>query len=92
MQVIPCIDIRAGKCVRLLQGQVDQQTIYGDDPVSMAQRWADAGATLLHVVDLDGAFSGQMGNLAVIQAMARRLTIPVELGGGLRNQIGRAHV
>lgn len=85
MHIIPCIDIRAGKCVRLLQGQADQQTVYGDDPVLMAQRWAEAGAPMLHVVDLDGAFAGQMGNFAVIQSLTRRLTIPVELGGGLRD-------
>lgn len=85
MQVIPCIDIRAGKCVRLLQGQADQQTIYGDDPVAMAQRWAEAGAPLLHIVDLDGAFAGQMHNFGVIQAMVQAISIPVQLGGGLRD-------
>ncbi|MGE3538998.1 MAG: 1-(5-phosphoribosyl)-5-[(5-phosphoribosylamino)methylideneamino]imidazole-4-carboxamide isomerase [Candidatus Tectimicrobiota bacterium] len=85
MQVIPCIDIRAGQCVRLLQGQADQQTVYGHDPVAMAQHWAAAGAPRLHVVDLDGAFAGQMGNFPLIQAIARQLPIPVELGGGLRD-------
>lgn len=85
MQVIPCIDIRAGKCVRLLQGQADQQTIYGDDPVAMARRWAEAGAPLLHIVDLDGAFAGQMHNFGVIQAMVQAISIPVQLGGGLRD-------
>jgi len=85
VQVIPCIDIRAGKCVRLLQGQADQQTIYGDDPVAMAQRWAEAGAPLLHIVDLDGAFAGQMHNFGVIQAMVQAISIPVQLGGGLRD-------
>ena len=85
MQVIPCIDIRAGKCVRLLQGQADQQTVYGDDPVVMARRWAEAGAPLLHIVDLDGAFAGQMHNFGVIQAIVRAIPIPVQLGGGLRD-------
>lgn len=85
MQVIPAIDIRAGKCVRLLQGQADQQTIYGDDPVAMAQRWEQAGAPCLHVVDLDGAFAGQMGNFAVIAQIAQAIAIPVQLGGGLRD-------
>ena len=85
MQVIPCIDIRAGKCVRLLQGQADQQTVYGDDPVAMAQRWTDVGAPLLHIVDLDGAFAGQMHNFGVIQAIVRAVPIPVQLGGGLRD-------
>ena len=85
MQVIPCIDIRAGKCVRLLQGQADQQTVYGDDPVAMAQRWADVGAPLLHIVDLDGAFAGQMHNFGVIQAIVRAIPVPLQLGGGLRD-------
>jgi phosphoribosylformimino-5-aminoimidazole carboxamide ribotide isomerase len=85
VQVIPCIDIRAGKCVRLLQGQADQQTVYGDDPVAIAQRWAEAGAPLLHTVDLDGAFAGQMHNFGVIQAIVRAIPIPVQLGGGLRD-------
>jgi len=85
VQVIPCIDIRAGKCVRLLQGQADQQTVYGDDPVAMARRWAEAGAPLLHIVDLDGASAGQMHNFGVIQAMLQAISIPVQLGGGLRD-------
>jgi len=85
VQVIPAIDIRAGKCVRLLQGQADQQTVYGHDPVAMARRWAEAGAPRLHIVDLDGAFAGQMHNFAVIQAMLQAVSIPVQLGGGLRD-------
>jgi len=85
VQVIPCIDIRAGKCVRLLQGQADQQTVYGDDPVAVAQRWAEAGASLLHIVDLDGAFAGRMHNFGVIQAIVRALPIPIQMGGGLRD-------
>ena len=85
MQVIPAIDIRHGKCVRLLQGQAEQQTIYGDDPVTMAQRWADAGAPRLHIVDLDGAFAGQMHNLHVIRAIVQAISIPVQVGGGLRD-------
>lgn len=85
MQVIPAIDIRAGKCVRLLQGQADQQTVYGDDPVAMARRWAEAGAPRLHIVDLDGAFAGQMHNFGVIQAVVQAVSIPVQLGGGLRD-------
>jgi len=85
VQVIPAIDIRAGKCVRLLQGQADQQTVYGNDPVAMARRWAEAGAPRLHIVDLDGAFAGQMHNFGVIQAMLQAISIPVQLGGGLRD-------
>jgi phosphoribosylformimino-5-aminoimidazole carboxamide ribotide isomerase len=85
MQVIPAIDIRAGKCVRLLQGRAEQQTIYSDDPVAMAQRWANAGAPLLHVVDLDGAFTGRLQNFAVIQQMVSAVSIPVQIGGGVRD-------
>lgn len=85
MQVIPAIDIRAGKCVRLLQGQADQQTVYGDDPVAMAQRWVDAGAPMLHVVDLDGAFAGQLHNFAVIRRLVQAVAIPVQVGGGMRD-------
>jgi phosphoribosylformimino-5-aminoimidazole carboxamide ribotide isomerase len=85
VQVIPAIDIRAGKCVRLLQGQADWQTIYSDDPVAMAQRWMAAGAPLLHIVDLDGAFAGQVQNFEVIRRIVQAIPIPVQLGGGLRD-------
>jgi len=85
VQIIPAIDIRAGKCVRLLQGRVDQQTVYGNNPVAMAQRWVDAGAPLLHVVDLDGAFAGRLQNFAVIQQIVQAVTVPVQVGGGLRD-------
>lgn len=85
MKIIPALDIRAGKCVRLLQGQAAQQTVYSDDPVAMAQRWVEAGASLLHVVDLDGAFAGQRQNVDVIQRVVQAIPIPVQLGGGLRD-------
>jgi phosphoribosylformimino-5-aminoimidazole carboxamide ribotide isomerase len=85
MQIIPAIDIRAGKCVRLLQGRAEQQTIYGHDPVVMAQRWVEAGAPMLHVVDLDGAFAGQLQNLAVIERLVRAVPVPVQVGGGIRD-------
>jgi phosphoribosylformimino-5-aminoimidazole carboxamide ribotide isomerase len=85
VQIIPAIDIRAGKCVRLLQGQAERQTIYGDDPVAIARRWATAGAPLLHVVDLDGAFTGQLQNLAVIEQIAHTVSVPVQVGGGVRD-------
>lgn len=84
MQVIPAIDLRQGRCVRLFQGDPGQQTVYSDDPVRVARRWQEEGATLLHLVDLDGAFAGRPGNLTVIREVCRALSIPVEVGGGLR--------
>jgi phosphoribosylformimino-5-aminoimidazole carboxamide ribotide isomerase len=85
VQVIPALDIRAGQCVRLLQGQAEQQTVYSTYPVAMAQRWVEAGARSLHVVDLDGAFAGSLQNFDVIQRVVRAVPIPVQLGGGLRD-------
>lgn len=84
MIVIPAIDLAGGKCVRLRQGDMNQQTVYGDDPAAMARHWADQGAEMLHVVDLDGAMGGQSANLPAIAAIVNALSIPVELGGGLR--------
>ena len=85
MIVIPAIDLRGGRCVRLLQGDFARETVYGDDPVQMALRWQAAGATMLHVVDLDGAKAGYAAQAAIVSAIAQALTIPVELGGGLRS-------
>jgi phosphoribosylformimino-5-aminoimidazole carboxamide ribotide isomerase len=84
MNVIPAIDLRGGRCVRLMQGDYDRETVYGDDPVCMARRWQDAGATLLHVVDLDGARDGHPVQASIVQTIVAALTIPVQLGGGLR--------
>lgn len=84
MIVIPAIDLAAGKCVRLRQGDMHQQTIYSDWPADMARHWADQGAEILHVVDLDGAMGGTPANLMSIEAIVRAIDIPVELGGGLR--------
>jgi phosphoribosylformimino-5-aminoimidazole carboxamide ribotide isomerase len=84
MIVIPAIDLAAGKCVRLRQGDMDQQTIYSDTPADMARHWEQQGAEILHVVDLDGAMGGQSANLPSIEAIVRAIDIPVELGGGLR--------
>ncbi len=85
MIVIPAIDLRGGHCVRLVQGDFARETVYGDDPVQMALRWQAAGATMLHVVDLDGAKEGHPAQAAIVSAIAQALTIPVELGGGLRS-------
>lgn len=85
MLIIPAIDLKAGQCVRLYQGAMDQATIYSDDPVAMARQWQDAGAQRLHVVDLDGALSGTGVNTAVIEKICQALSIPVQVGGGLRS-------
>jgi phosphoribosylformimino-5-aminoimidazole carboxamide ribotide isomerase len=86
MEVIPAIDLLNGQCVRLYQGDYDRSEVVGDDPVAVARQWQEQGATRLHVVDLDGARTGQPVNLPVIEAIVQALTIPVELGGGLRTR------
>ncbi len=86
MIIIPAIDIRGGRCVRLLQGDYDRETVYGADPVEMALRWQSLGAERLHVVDLDGARDGAGVNREVIARIAGSLAIPVQTGGGMRNE------
>ncbi|MEG0378342.1 MAG: 1-(5-phosphoribosyl)-5-[(5-phosphoribosylamino)methylideneamino]imidazole-4-carboxamide isomerase [Eubacterium sp.] len=86
MIIFPAIDIKNGKCVRLKQGIKDDETIYFDNPVEVARRWQDEGAEYLHLVDLDGAFDGKPKNLEVVRDIVRALKIPVELGGGIRDQ------
>jgi phosphoribosylformimino-5-aminoimidazole carboxamide ribotide isomerase len=83
--VIPAIDLKDGKCVRLLQGRKEDVTVYSDDPASMARHWEEQGAELLHVVDLDGAFTGEQKNFDKIRAIREAIDIPVELGGGIRD-------
>ncbi|MEZ5073617.1 MAG: 1-(5-phosphoribosyl)-5-[(5-phosphoribosylamino)methylideneamino] imidazole-4-carboxamide isomerase [Solirubrobacterales bacterium] len=82
----PAIDIRAGRAVRLLRGDYDHETGYDADPTDAARRWADGGAEILHVVDLDGARSGTPVNLAVVERIAAAVDLPVQLGGGLRDR------
>jgi len=84
MLIIPAIDLKGGKCVRLRQGLADQATVYADDPVEMARRWEREGAGLLHVVDLDGAFEGRPVHTEVVRRIAAAVGVPVELGGGIR--------
>ena len=84
LHIIPAVDIKNGKAVRLLQGIKDKETIYSDSPLAMAERWAEQGATYLHVVDLDGAFDGESQNEKHIAEIAGKLRIPVEVGGGIR--------
>jgi phosphoribosylformimino-5-aminoimidazole carboxamide ribotide isomerase len=81
----PAIDIRGGKAVRLIQGDYDQETAYDDDPVVAALRWVDGGARWLHVVDLDGARSGEPVNLEHVRRIVAAVSVPVQLGGGLRD-------
>ncbi|MDQ6975546.1 MAG: 1-(5-phosphoribosyl)-5-[(5-phosphoribosylamino)methylideneamino]imidazole-4-carboxamide isomerase [Mariprofundaceae bacterium] len=83
--LIPAIDLKGGHCVRLQQGRMDAATDYGDDPAAMAMRWQAQGASSLHLVDLDGAFAGKPKNREAIKAICAALTIPVQLGGGLRD-------
>jgi phosphoribosylformimino-5-aminoimidazole carboxamide ribotide isomerase len=83
--IIPAIDLKDGKCVRLLQGKKEEVTVYSDDPASMAEHWVDRGARMLHVVDLDGAFSGEQRNIEKIQDIRKRIHIPMQLGGGIRD-------
>lgn len=86
MQILPAIDLRNGKCVRLRQGDYDQETVFGDDPVAMAQRWESAGGQRLHLVDLDGAKAGAPVNVDVIRKIVESVSIPCQLGGGIRNE------
>ncbi|OPY57330.1 MAG: 1-(5-phosphoribosyl)-5-((5-phosphoribosylamino)methylideneamino) imidazole-4-carboxamide isomerase [Pelotomaculum sp. PtaU1.Bin035] len=85
MLIIPAIDLRAGRCVRLVEGKLDQETVYSDDPVAMAVHWQEQGAQWLHVVDLDGAFAGSPKNLDVISEILAAVNMPVQVGGGIRN-------
>lgn len=85
MLVIPAIDLKGGQVVRLSQGDPLRQIAYSADPVAMAKRWEDEGASILHLVDLDGAFSGEPQQLSIVAQVTRAVTIPVQLGGGLRS-------
>lgn len=85
MLVIPAIDLKEGNCVRLLQGRKDAVTVYSNDPANTAKRWAAAGATLLHIVDLDGAFSGNQKNLDAIIKIRKSVKIMLQVGGGIRD-------
>jgi phosphoribosylformimino-5-aminoimidazole carboxamide ribotide isomerase len=87
MLVIPAIDLKDGKCVRLRQGRMEDETVFGDDPVEVAQRWVDAGARRLHMVDLNGAFAGKPVNASVIKAVAEAFPdLPIQVGGGIRDE------
>jgi phosphoribosylformimino-5-aminoimidazole carboxamide ribotide isomerase len=84
MIIFPAIDIKDGLCVRLMQGDPERVTIYGNDPAAVARRWQEEGAQWLHVVDLDGAFSQSPRNREVVASIVRQVSIPVQIGGGIR--------
>lgn len=86
MRLIPAIDIQGGRCVRLRRGDFADETVFGHDPVAMAEHWAREGADFLHVVDLDGAREGTLRNFTLVRAIAEAVPIPVEVGGGIRTQ------
>lgn len=85
MIVIPAIDLKDGRCVRLVQGQKDQETVFSDDPVAVAQRFEALGAERIHVVDLDGAFDGKPKNWQHLEAIVQAVNVPVQTGGGIRS-------
>lgn len=85
MLIIPAIDLKEGQCVRLLQGRKDDSTVYSDDPVATARKWQSYGAKLLHVVDLDGAFTGDQKNLESILQIRKGVAMEIEVGGGIRD-------
>lgn len=85
MQILPAIDLRGGKCVNLVQGIAEQETVFSDAPVEMALRWQAEGAEYLHLVDLDGAFQNESENLHIVGEIVDALDIPAQLGGGIRD-------
>ena len=85
MILLPAIDLMSGEVVRLRQGKADQKTVYSNDPAAFAKRWQDEGGDFLHIVDLDAAFSGEQRNLDAVRAITGAITIPCELGGGIRS-------
>lgn len=85
MLVLPAVDVRGGRCVRLVQGAADRERVYDDDPAAAARQWEAAGASWLHVVDLDGAFTGAQVNAEAIRRLIEAVKIPVEVGGGMRD-------
>jgi len=86
MIIVPAIDLKDGKVVRLVQGKAQEITVYSDNPVSIAREWVVNGATLLHVVDLDGALTGQIKNLGSIEEIVKNAKVPIQLGGGIRDK------
>jgi phosphoribosylformimino-5-aminoimidazole carboxamide ribotide isomerase len=87
MLLIPAIDLKDGRCVRLRQGRMEDETVFGEDPVEVARRWVDAGARRLHMVDLNGAFAGKPVNAGVVKDVAEAFPdLPIQVGGGIRDE------
>ena len=85
MLIIPAIDLKDGKCVRLKQGQMEKSTIFSENPAEMARKWVNLGAQRLHLVDLDGALTGETVNLDIIQEIIKKFNLKIEVGGGVRS-------
>ncbi len=92
MTIYPAIDLRGGRCVRLTEGDFGRETVYGDDPVAVARRWEAAGARWIHVVDLDGARAGRPVQVELVAAVCAAIAVPVQVGGGMRDEAGVAAV
>ena len=86
MLIIPAIDLKGDKCVRLWQGKEDKETVYSEDPLAVARMWVKKGAQRLHIVDLDGAFRGRPVHLEIVEKIAREVDVPIEFGGGIREK------
>ena len=86
MLIIPAVDIKDGRCVRLVQGRKEDETVFSNDPAAMAKKWAQAGAELIHVIDLDGAFEKSPRNHEAIKTILQTIDIPIQLGGGIRDE------
>lgn len=86
MLIIPAIDLKGGKCVRLWQGKEDKEIVYSEDPLAVAKMWIKKGAQRLHIVDLDGAFRGKPVHLEIVEKIAREVDVPIEFGGGIREK------
>ncbi len=83
-EVIPAVDIKGGKCVRLYQGRADKEKVYFENPVEVAKKWESLGAKRIHVVDLDGAFEGVPKNIAIVEEIVKSVSVPIQFGGGVR--------
>jgi phosphoribosylformimino-5-aminoimidazole carboxamide ribotide isomerase len=86
VEIIPAIDLKGGRCVRLRQGRMEDETVFSDNPADVARRWQDAGASRIHLVDLDGAVGGSPANARAVEAIVGAVDVPTQLGGGIRTR------